>query len=100
MAGLSEGFHEIPITIENKEILIIEGCETLHHSLAPHLDLRLWLDTSPEVSLERGIRRDIEEYKLDPETVRAAWAEWSTWEVESLVRDDRRKRADSILCFS
>lgn len=100
LAGLPEGFHETPIVIEHKELLIVEGCETLHQALVPHFDLRIWLDTSPAVSLERGMRRDIEEYKLDPERVRAAWAEWSAWEEKSLACDDRRRMADLILNVS
>jgi uridine kinase len=97
LAGIPDGFHEAPITVEDKEILVVEGCQTLHSSLVPHLDLRIWLDTDPEVCLERGIRRDIYEYELDPDRVNAAWSEWSAWEAESLARDDRRKRADIIL---
>jgi uridine kinase len=97
LAGVADGFHETPITIEGPEILVIEGCETLHSSLVGHLDLRIWLDTDPEVSMERGIRRDIEEYKLDTDRVVAAWKEWSAWEAHSLARDDRRQRADIIL---
>ena len=100
LTGEPDGFHETPLTIAHKEILIIEGCETLHSALYPHLDLRIWLDTSPKVALERGMRRDVEEYKLDPERVRAAWAEWSSWEEKSLAHDDRRMRADFILNFS
>ena len=97
LAGIPDVFHEAPITVEDKEILVVEGCQTLHSSLVPHLDLRIWLDTDPEVCLERGIRRDIYEYELDPDRVNAAWSEWSAWEAESLARDDRRKRADIIL---
>lgn len=97
LAGTSDGFHETPSTFENMDILVIEGCETLHSALTPHLDLGVWLDTSPEVSLEQGIKRDIDEYNLDPERVHAAWKEWSAWEAESPAREDRRKRAHIIL---
>jgi uridine kinase/GNAT superfamily N-acetyltransferase len=97
LAGLPDGFHETPIAIQEAEILVIEGCETLHASLVSHLDLRVWLDAEPNVSMERGIRRDIEEYKLDPDRVYAAWREWSDWEAQSLARDDRRRRADIVL---
>lgn len=93
LAGIPDGFHDTPTTIEDKEILVIEGCETLHQSLVPYLDLTIWVDTDPEVSLERGIRRDIDEYKLDPQTVNASWKEWSAWEAERLAHDDRRIRA-------
>jgi uridine kinase len=97
LAGVADGFHETPIVFEDREILVIEGCETLHLSLVEHIDLRIWLDTDPEVSMERGIRRDIEEYKLNPERVVAAWKEWSAREAHSLACDDRRQRADIIV---
>jgi uridine kinase len=97
LADKPDGFHDDLTTIEDKEILIIEGCETLHKSLVCHLDLSIWVDTPPQVALERGIRRDIDEYKLDPDSVNAAWREWSVWESESLARDDRRARADLMI---
>lgn len=90
LTGIPDGFHETLITLEGKEILVIEGCETLHCSLIPHLDLQIWPDTDAKISRKRGIRRDIDEYNLDPDNVHAAWVEWSAWEAESLVRDDRR----------
>jgi uridine kinase len=96
LAGIPDGYHENPVTISDVEVLVLEGCETLHPSLVAHLDLRIWLDTPPEVALERGMRRDIDEYGLDPDRVGAAWMEWSVWEAESLARDDRRSRADIV----
>ncbi len=94
LAGTPDGFHETPISIPDVDILIIEGCETLHRSLAPHFDLCVWVDTPPEVSLERGMKRDIAEYHLDPVRVRECWTEWSAWEDESIAKEDRRGRAD------
>jgi uridine kinase len=93
LAGIPDGFHETPISIPPVDILILEGCETLHPELLSHFDLRVWVDTAPSVALERGMRRDIEEYNLDPERVLAAWKEWSAWEDERLASDDRRGRA-------
>jgi uridine kinase len=97
LAGIPDGFHETPITIPDVDILVIEGCKTLDPSLVAHFDLRIWVDTAPDVALERGIKRDIEEYHLDPERVHTAWREWSAWEAESLARDDRRRRADIVV---
>lgn len=97
LAGTPDGYHETPITISDVDVLVLEGCDSLHPTLVPHLDLRIWLDTPPDVALERGMRRDIEEYGLDPDRVRAAWAEWSSWEDESLAHDDRRSRADIVV---
>jgi uridine kinase len=97
LAGKPDGYHDTATTIGGADVLILEGCDTLNPTLAPHLDLRIWLNTPPEVALERGMRRDIEEYGLDPDRVRAAWTEWSGWEEESLARDDRRTRADIVV---
>ncbi len=97
LAGIPDGYHETPISVRDVDIVVIEGVETLHRSLASHFDLRVWVDTPPELSLERGMRRDIEENHLDPERVRAAWKEWSERESESLARDDRRARANVII---
>jgi uridine kinase len=96
LAGIPDGFHETPIEIKDAEVLIIEGCETLHSSLVQHLDFRIWLDTDPEVAMQQGVGRDIHEYKLDPDRVLAAWKEWGVWEARSLALDDRRKRADVL----
>lgn len=97
LAGMTEGFHETPITIQDPEILVIEGCETLHAALVAQFDLCIWIETDPKVAMERGIRRDIEEYKLDPEKVVAAWQEWCDWEARSLACDDRRQRAGVVV---
>jgi len=97
LAGVPDGFHETAILIQDAEILVVEGCETLNRSLIGHLDLSIWLDTEPDLSMARGIRRDIEEYKLDSDRVYAAWNEWTAQEARSLERDDRRKRADFLL---
>lgn len=97
LAGVPDGFHDTPVTIEDTQVLILEGCETLHAELFSHFDITIWLDTAAEVSLARGIKRDIEEYKLDPNTVRQSWKEWSEWEHQALARDDRRKRAGFLL---
>lgn len=96
LAGGPDGFHDTPSAIEETDVLILEGCDTLHHSLVSQLDLCIWVDTPPQVALERGIRRDIDEYQLDPEAVNASWAEWTAWESEALARDDRRTRAHII----
>ena len=54
-------------------------------------------DTPAEEALARGIRRDIEEYGLDPSRTTAAWAEWSAWERSALARDNRKLRADVVV---
>jgi hypothetical protein len=46
------------------------------------------------------MRRDIDEYGLDPERVQKAWAEWAQWERSALERYDRSQHADLRLGVS
>ena len=97
LSGAPDGFADEPIRLGGVEVIVLEGCGVLNPELVPLYDLRVWLDTAPEESLARGVRRDVEEYGLDPERVRLAWNTWTAWEREALAKDDRRLRADLIV---
>jgi uridine kinase len=97
LAGKPDGFAPEPVTLSGVDVIVLEGCRVLHPALIPSFDLAIWLDTDADEALRRGMRRDIEEYGLDPERVRKAWAEWSAWEREALQLDDRRRLADLII---
>jgi len=97
LAGVEDGFHTEPVTLSSVTTLVIEGCETLHPELSPHYDVRIWLDTSAEESKLRGVQRDIEEYKLNPEKVNACWNEWVAREAQSSQLEERRCQADWII---
>jgi len=95
--GVDDGLDVEPTTIAVGVVLIVEGCDTLNVSLAPFIDLGIWIDTDPVESLRRGIKRDIEQYHLDPIKVNELWQEWFEWEENMLKKDDRRLRASLIL---
>lgn len=97
LSGSRDGLAEEPVQLNGVEVLVLEGCGLLAPVLSDHVDLRVWVDTSAQESLARGMRRDIEEYGLNPERVRSAWLEWALWEDTALSRDDRRLRADVIV---
>lgn len=97
LAGMEDGLEPTPTRLALGTVLVLEGCYTLNQFLDGYFDVRVWLDTAPEEALRRGIRRDIEEYELEPEQVHAAWKEWAEGEALSLARDDRRKRADFLM---
>lgn len=92
-----DGFDAKPITLVGVEMLVLEGCDVLHQALVDSYDYRIWVDTEPEEALARGMRRDIDEYGLDPERVQNARAEWAEWERRALERCDRRMYADLML---
>jgi uridine kinase len=97
LAGIRDGFHNDPAIIGSAKTLVIEGCGLLYKELVSHFGIRIWVDTDAEQSFRRGIQRDIDEYKLDPEKVYECWTEWVAREERSLRLDDRRERADLFL---
>jgi uridine kinase len=94
LSGSPDGLADEPIQLRGVEVLVLEGCGTLGPELSHLYDLRIWVDTPPAEALARGMRRDIEEYGLDPTRVKSAWEEWKQWESRALAHDDRRLRAD------
>jgi len=97
LAGKEDGFDPMTVSLLPGAVIILEGVSTLNTILNQFYDIRIWLNTSPEESLRRGISRDIEEYKLDPARVHAAWKEWVSWEARDSVIDERKSRADFVL---
>lgn len=100
LSGNPDGFAEEPIRFHGVEVLVLEGCGVLSAELASLYDLAFWLDTPAKEALVRGMRRDIEEYGLDPARVKAAWEEWAQWEARALAQDNRSLRADIRLTES
>ena len=100
LSGNPDGLAEEPIRLHGVEVIVLEGCGVLSPELARLFDLRIWLDTPAKEALVRGMRRDIEEYGLDPARVTAAWEEWAQWEARALAHDNRSLRADIRLTES
>jgi uridine kinase len=97
LAGIEDGMAEDLITLDGVELLVLEGCWVLHPALLPNFDLTIWVDTDAAEALSRGMRRDIEEYGLEPSRVKQAWQEWAARERESLEKFDRRSLASLIV---
>jgi uridine kinase len=97
LAGIPDGYASEPMTLAAVDVVVLEGCRVLHPALVPSYDLAIWLDTDKDEALRRGMRRDIEEYGLDPERVKEGWSEWVLWEREALKVDDRRSLAHLIV---
>ena len=61
----------VGVTITSAPVLIVEGMLTLCDGrLRDLMDIRVFVDTSPEQRLERRIERDVLERGRDPKTVR------------------------------
>ena len=77
-------------TVEPAPIVIIEGVSAGRKEWAKHLSFVIWIDTPPEVRLQRGLERG------GANTVEQ-WREWMAAEDEHYARDPTRERADLIV---
>ena len=68
--GAYAELHVVPVTVE---LLIVEGVTSCDRDADRWQSLRLWIETSNEVRLDRGIERD-------GEALRDHWLEWMRWE--------------------
>ena len=76
LAGLPDGLSAEPQRVDAGSMLLIEGQGSFTAPLPDSADCSIWLDVPVELCLERGLRRDIDEYGIDPEVARRAWAAW------------------------
>jgi uridine kinase len=77
-------------TVEPAPIVIIEGVSAGRKEWAEHLSFVIWIDTPPQVRLQRGLERG------GANTVEQ-WREWMAAEDEHYARDPSKQRADLIV---
>ena len=75
--------HVVPVTLD---LLIVEGVTSTDRDADPYQSLRIWIETSNEVRLDRGIERD-------GEALRDHWLEWMRWERDHFATENNRQRA-------
>ncbi|MCS7483429.1 uridine kinase [Umezawaea endophytica] len=89
----SEGWPRLGgwVVVEPAAVLIVEGVSAARRSIAPRLDLALWVDGPDEAErLERAVARD-------GEKSRARLRRWQEFERGWFAVDDTRARADQVL---
>lgn len=79
--------HVVPVTLD---LLIVEGVTSSDRDADPWQSLRLWIETSNEVRLDRGISRD-------GEALRDRWLDWMRWERDHFAAENTRARANVIV---
>lgn len=72
------------------EFLILEGVSASREAFRPFLTYSIWIETSRELRLARGLERDGEQ-------ARAQWDEWMAEEDDYVRREAPRERADLVL---
>src|SRR6266536_1176985 len=85
--GAYAELHVVPVTVE---LLIVEGVTSCDRDADRWQSLRLWIETSNESRLERGIARD-------GEALRDHWLEWMRWERDHFAEEATRSRAHVII---
>ncbi|MEU4604660.1 hypothetical protein AB0F43_16890 [Kribbella sp. NPDC023972] len=85
--GAYAELHVVPVTVE---LLIVEGVTACDRDADHWQSLRLWIETSNEVRLDRGIARD-------GEALRDHWLEWMRWERDHFADQATRSRAHVIV---
>ncbi len=72
------------------DVMILEGVSSARREFRPYLTYAVWVDTSKELCLQRGLERDGEERAPD-------WAKWFADEDAYIARDDPAGFADTIV---
>jgi uridine kinase len=86
-AGAYAELHVVPVTLD---LLIVEGVTSADRDADPWQSLRLWIETSNEIRLARGIDRD-------GEALRDRWLDWMRWERDHFAAENTRARANVIV---
>jgi uridine kinase len=81
---------EPPVTVEPTDFVVLEGVTASREAFRPYLAYSIWIETSREVRLRRGLERDGAE-------ARAQWEEWMEAEDRYLERERPAERADRVL---
>jgi uridine kinase len=79
--------HVVPVSMD---LLIVEGVTAADRGAEPWPSLRIWIETSNDVRLDRGIDRD-------GEALRDRWLDWMRWERDHFAAENTRERADLIV---
>jgi len=79
--------HVVPVTVE---LLIVEGVTSCDRDADRFQSLRVWIETTNEVRLDRGIERD-------GEALRDHWLDWMRWERDHFALQATRDRAQVVV---
>jgi uridine kinase len=86
-AGRYAERHIVPADLD---ILIVDGVTSADRGVEPWPSLRIWVETSNALRLDRGIERD-------GEALRDRWLDWMRWERDHFAEQATRSRADIVV---
>ncbi|MBI4896249.1 MAG: uridine kinase [Candidatus Aenigmarchaeota archaeon] len=79
-----------------RSVIILEGMFALHEAIRDVLDMRVFVETQPQVRLQRRMKRDIVERKRTKESVLTQWKEL-TYPMHQFHVQPQRSCADIII---
>lgn len=81
-------------TIKHQGILIVEGSYSLSEGIVNLFDYKIWIEYPEDLSLERGLKRDRDEYKVDTSEY---WNKWVIKEREYIQEENPQEKSDYIV---
>jgi uridine kinase len=79
-----------PVEIEPRDFVVLEGVTASRQAFRPYLAYSIWIETSRDVRLRRGLERDGKD-------ARAQWEAWMEAEDRYVEREGPRGHADCVL---
>jgi hypothetical protein len=89
-----EGHLNVPAGLAT---VIVEGVGVSRRTLAPLVDVAIWIQSDYVEAKQRGVRRDMAELGRTPADADRLWDEWETEEVPFLADDRPWQRAHIIV---
>ena len=78
-------------------IMILEGVSSIRTEFRPYISYSFFVDTPPEVCLQRGFERDKGQYGKSDEEIKQMWKQWYEKEEVYIKRDNPKEFADLIV---
>ena len=79
-----------PVEIVPAEFLVLEGVTASRRAFRPYLTYAVWIETGPDVRLQRGLERD-------GEAARPQWEAWMAEEDAYREREHPDRAADAVV---
>ena len=83
----AERFDDVRTPVPVPDVLLVEGCGSCPRDVDGWTTLRIWVEASADLRLQRGLARD--GAGLEPQ-----WRTWQRTEAGEFAREDTRARAD------
>jgi uridine kinase len=78
-------------------IMILEGVSSLRKEFRPYISYGIFVDTSTEICLQRGLERDRGQDGKSDEEIKQMWEQWLEYDRDYFKQDDPKNYADLVI---